>query len=127
MTISSFITITRPKERGDLFDQCYKAASGFSDEVVVIDGDGTWKKEFNWKIIGEHFQKGYETAKGDWVIHLDTDFIFHENDYDAIRNVLAGLEDYPAASCRECARYCGSMLNRNDCFMLGMNYIKKSF
>lgn len=98
MKISSFITITRPNERGDLFDQCYKAASGFSDEIIVIDGDETWKKEFNWKIIGEHFQKGYEAADGDWVIHLDTDFIFHENDYSAIRSVLSGLENYPAAS-----------------------------
>jgi len=83
--ISAFITKTRPEERGDRFDLCYKMACELFDEVVVIDGEKTWPKEFDWTLIGEHFQRGYEEATGDWVFHLDTDFIFHEQDYDSIR------------------------------------------
>lgn len=79
MKISSFITITEPEKRGDLFKQCYESAKGFSDEVIVVDGKDSWAKEFHWQTIGEHFQRGYDQARGDWVIHLDCDFIFHEN------------------------------------------------
>ena len=88
MKLSSFITKTRSKERGDRFDLCYKSAYGFCDEVVIIDGRDTWPTEFSWDLIGQHFQRGYEQATGDWVIHLDADFIIHENDYKRIRKVL---------------------------------------
>lgn len=96
LKVSAFITITDPKKRGDTYEQCFKSASGFADEVVVIDGKDTWPKEFSWEIIGQHFQRGYEQSQGDWVVHLDTDFIFHEKDYDRIREVLTG--DAPAMS-----------------------------
>lgn len=94
--ISSFITITNPEERGDRFDLCYESAKMFSDEVVVIDGKDTWPKEFDWPLIGEHFQKGYEQATGDWVFHLDVDFILHEQDAEAIRRACEA--DAPALS-----------------------------
>lgn len=96
--ISAFITITDPYNRGDLYGQCYKSAQGFADEVIVIDGKDTWPKEFSWPVIGEHFQKGYEQASGDWVFHLDTDFIFHEKDYDAIREACRINSEAPALS-----------------------------
>lgn len=85
MKISAFITKTRPEERGDRFDLCYKMATELFDEVIVVDGEKTWPKEFDWTLIGEHFQRGYEEATGDWVFHLDTDFIFHEQDYSSVR------------------------------------------
>lgn len=94
--ISSFITITNPEERGDRFDLCYESAKMFSDEVVVIDGKDTWPTEFSWEQIGQHFQKGYEQATGDWVFHLDADFILHEQDVDIIRQACTG--DAPALS-----------------------------
>lgn len=90
MRISAFVTITRPDERGDTAKQCIESAHNFADEVVIIDGEQSWPQEFYWPIIGEHFQAGYEQATGDWVFHLDTDFIFHEQDCAAIR--LACLE-----------------------------------
>lgn len=96
MKISAFITKTRPEERGDRFDLCYKMASELFDEVIVVDGEKTWPKEFDWPLIGEHFQKGYEQATGDWVVHLDADFIFHEQDYSAVRRACE--VDAPALS-----------------------------
>lgn len=98
MKIGAFITKTRPEERGDLFDQCYKMATDCFDTVSVIDGKFTWPKEFTWTVIADHFQKGYEACEADWVIHLDTDFIFHEQDFDNIRNALDKHRNAPALS-----------------------------
>lgn len=98
MLISAFITITRPEERGDTFKECLKSAEGFADEVIIVDGKDTWPQEFNWPLIGEHFQKGYEQAKGDWVFHLDTDFIFHQRDYGKIRQACKDYPTSPAVS-----------------------------
>lgn len=96
--ITSFITITEPERRGDLFKQCYKQAEKFSDEIIVIDGKDTWPKEFSWELIGQHFQKGYEQANEDWVIHLDTDFIIHEKDHEAILEACRTNSEAPALS-----------------------------
>ena len=85
MALSIFTTITDPDKRGDNFADAYACYESLADEVVVIDGKETWPKEFNWQIIGEHFQMGYEACTEEWVIHADLDFIFHENDYNAIR------------------------------------------
>jgi len=98
MTIGSFITVTDPYDRGDTYDQCLDSAEGFSDVVTVINGKETWPKEFSWEIIGQHFQKGYEDTDADWVIHLDTDFIFHERDYGRVRQALKDYPNSPAVS-----------------------------
>lgn len=91
----------------------------FADEVVVIGGDKsdahllrsmemaglvdkyeiyTWPKEFKFDFIGKQFQRGYELATGDWVIHADIDFIFHETDYQAIRQAFLANNHEPALS-----------------------------
>ncbi len=98
MKISSFITITNPHRRGDTYDQCLESARGFSDEVITVDGGDTWPYEFEWPIIGQHFQKGYNQAVGDWVIHLDCDYIFHERDYGRIIRALRDHDNEPAVS-----------------------------
>lgn len=74
--------------------ECYK---DLADEVVLIDGAGfenPWPREFSWEFIGQQFQRGYEKATGDWVIHCDLDFLFHEKDFGKIRQAL---KDYPTA------------------------------
>lgn len=98
MKLGAFITMTNPKERGDLFNQCYEMASECFDVVTVIDGKDTWPKEFSWPTIGEHFQKGYEQCQADWVFHLDCDFIFHEKDFKAIRQACEMYDEAPALS-----------------------------
>lgn len=96
MKLGAFITKTRPEKRGDTFEQCYAMAKECFDTVTVIDGDKTWPHEFDWPLIGQHFQRGYEQCDADWVFHLDTDFIFHERDYEGIRQVC--ISDAPALS-----------------------------
>jgi hypothetical protein len=98
MKIGAFITITRPEERGDTYKQCLAAAREFADVVTVINGEETWPYEFSWEVIGQHFQAGYVTTEADWVIHLDTDFIFHEMDYGLIRQACIDNNNSPALS-----------------------------
>lgn len=98
MKIGAFITITRPEERGDLYKECIEMANECFDTVTIIDGQKTWPQEFNWPLIGEHFQRGYEQTDAEWVFHLDTDFIFHEQDYAAIRKACEDNNEEPALS-----------------------------
>lgn len=119
MRLSVFTTVTRPEKRGDnaaVSLACYK---DLSDEMVEINGSHTdygvyttfvdekphhrtiyheWPQEFSWEFIGEQFQRGYEEAAGDWVIHADLDFIFHENDFGKIRQALKDYPNAPAVS-----------------------------
>lgn len=57
-----------------------------------------WPENFEWKFIGEQFQRGYEACTGDWVIHADIDYFFHENDFKKIREALEANSDQPALS-----------------------------
>jgi glycosyltransferase involved in cell wall biosynthesis len=108
--LSIFTTLTDPVERGDNWKDAIRCYREVADEVVVINGgqplglkmnDGVdriiaspWPKEFDWPLIGHQFQRGYEESSGDWVIHMDCDFIFHQNDTGRIRQAL---KDYPSA------------------------------
>lgn len=94
MTIGIFTTITDPKRRGDHYEESLKCYQELADTVTVVDGLLTWPQEFNWTLIGEHFQKGYEQCEADWVIHADLDWIFHQRDFGKIRQAL---RDYPSA------------------------------
>lgn len=114
MKLSLFTTITRPGKRGDNAQDAMRCYKDLADEVVVIDGGhwGTmkedqgkvrhvrseWPNEFSWEFIGQQFQRGYQACTGDWVIHADLDFIFHEKDFEDIRNVLEQHNDLPALS-----------------------------
>lgn len=106
-TLSIFTTVTDPIRRGDNYHDAIKCYKDLADEVVVVNGGGQitnhsgvkyvnwkWKKEFDWKFIGQQFQRGYEACTSDWVIHADLDFIFHEADFGRIRQAI---EDYPEA------------------------------
>lgn len=113
MKISIFTTITDPVKRGDLFGQALACYTDLADEVVVVNGgkqtvsDPTgkvkevkhpWPKEFSWEFIGQQFQRGYEAATGDWVIHADLDFLFHERDFTTIRKAFLDNDYSPALS-----------------------------
>jgi len=98
MRLSIFTTKTNPTERGDTYDEASLCYQSLADEVIEIDGQKTWPKEFEWPLIGEHFQKGYEAATGDWVIHADLDFIFHERDFENIIKAMQKNKDEPALS-----------------------------
>lgn len=98
MKMGAFTTITEPFRRGDMYVQCLHMMKECFDAQTVIDGSRTWPKEFDWPVIGQHFQKGYEQTNADWVFHIDTDFFFHEKDIAAIRKACEDNPDAPALS-----------------------------
>lgn len=114
MKLSIFTTITDPFFRGDNVTDALDCYEELADELVIIDGgritsytdrkhtkvvtDYAWPKEFSWEFIGQQFQRGYEATSGDWVIHADIDFIFHENDFATLRKALELNNDAPAVS-----------------------------
>lgn len=119
MKLSIFTTATNPCIRGDIYDEAIDCYTELADETIIVDGgyhqlngsrtyDGDknhpefvfnqWKKEFDWRFIGEQFQRGYEACTGDWVIHADLDYIFHERDFRAIRMACENNPDTPALS-----------------------------
>jgi hypothetical protein len=112
MKLSIFTTITAPERRGDNWQDALECYKELADEVVVVSGSNLypenegkvvniyrkWPYDFSWEFIGQQFQKGYEAATGDWVIHADLDFIFHERDFAAIRQAMIDHPDAPALS-----------------------------
>lgn len=114
MKLSIFTTITDPISRGDNYIDAINCYASLADEVIVVDGSlkesisfpyknvkvvyREWPREFDWGFIGKQFQKGYESSTGHWVIHADIDFLFHDRDMQAIRQVLERNSDKPAMS-----------------------------
>lgn len=114
MKLSIFTTITKPYQRGDNARDAISCYIDLANELVIVNGRKDeiknnkqknvkkiyyeWPKEFNWPFIGEQFQRGYEVCTGDWVIHADLDFIFHEKDFEAIRKACEDNPEAPALS-----------------------------
>ncbi len=115
MKLSIFTTLTSPDERGDNASGALRCYMELADELVVVNGgqapndfdmgfenvkiiNHSWPREFSWKFIGQQFQRGYEAATGDWVVHCDLDMIFHERDSGKIRQALRDYPHAPAVS-----------------------------
>lgn len=112
MKLSIFTTMKDPDRRGDNWQEALKCYSDLADELVIVNGgnplftenpkihevENFWYQDFDWTFIGEQFQRGYEACTGSWVIHADLDFIFHQQDFDAIRRACQEHNDQPAFS-----------------------------
>jgi len=116
MKLSIFTTLTYPDTRGDTWNEAISCYEQLTDEIVVVEGDkkfetevaffmptkvsviqNEWPKEFDWPFIGQQFQRGYEACTGDWAIRMDLDMVFHEDEFDRIRDVLTNV-DTPVAA-----------------------------
>jgi len=105
--VSIFTTLTNPEQRQDACEEAIECYSDFADEVIIIDGSGNekngfikhlmpnakiiyykWPEEFDWRFIGQQFNRGYDACTGDWVLRMDLDYILHENDIEDIRTFL---------------------------------------
>lgn len=128
ITLGICTTATAPVIRGDNIKQALECYKNLADEVVVVDGTYTgstdykwhnslffddkledyspkfkrtineWPKEFNWLLIGEQFTSAYQAATTDWVLRADLDMIWHEKDYQTIREACEKYPDAPALS-----------------------------
>lgn len=104
--LSIFTTVTNPRERGDLYHEALSCYKDLADEVVVVNGgqqvtehsgvryiNRKWAQEFDWPFIGQQFQRGFKACTHDVVIHADLDFIFHQDDFERIRNAAQQMLD----------------------------------
>lgn len=112
MKLSIFTTATDPYKRGDNYRDSMACFKQLADEIVLVDGHCTseadtpaykqidlyWPKEFDWLQISRSYQKGYDACTGDWVLFADLDFLFHEKDFENIRQVLSSHPSAPALS-----------------------------
>lgn len=94
--LSIATTYTNPEERMDPWKEALACFGDLADEVVRTGQD--WPDEFSWEYIGKTFNEGFELATGDWVIRMDLDYFFHENDFGRIRNILSKSFDKPAVA-----------------------------
>ncbi len=94
MKISIFTTITNPEERMDPWKEALACYEDIADEVVCVGKD--WPEEFSFELIGQKFQEGFDNSNGDWVIHMDIDNFFHENDISKLIGSLKDSSDYPS-------------------------------
>lgn len=92
--ISIFTTYTDPGKRMDPWKEALNCYKDFADEVIITGEN--WKEEFRWKEIGETFQEGFDSSTNDWVIRMDIDYFFHQNDKRKLLNALKKSNDYPA-------------------------------
>ena len=96
MTLGIFTVASRGDTAGDTYNEALDCYKELADTVHV--NDRQWPKEFRWEHIGQTFQDAYEHTNADWVIHCDCDFIFHEQDFIHIRQVVEANEFAPALS-----------------------------
>ena len=86
--------MTNPEERNDPWKEALNCYESFSDEVVIVGDD--WPKEFKFDLIGKYYQKGFDESSGDWVLRMDIDYFFHQNNLDRLRKYLIKNSDAPA-------------------------------
>ena len=94
--VSIITTMTDPDSRKDPWKEALQCYNDIADEVIVVGED--WPDEFDWSHIGKTFQEGFDKATGDWVIRMDLDYFFHENDIAKIRKMLQRFKNYPIVS-----------------------------
>ena len=46
-----------------------------------------WPKEFKFDLIGKFYQKGFDESSGDWVLRMDIDYFFHQNNLDKSEHI----------------------------------------
>jgi hypothetical protein len=108
----SIIGITaNPTEKQYAWKEALESYCDLADEVIIVDG-GTEDfpvpekvrkiripdpEVWTWAEHGKKLSLALGEAKGDWIIKIDLDWIFHENDLKTIRQKLEGI-DAPVAT-----------------------------
>lgn len=95
-SLSIFTSMTDPEKRNDPWKESLSCYQEFADEVVTVGEN--WPEEFEWDLIGKVFQEGFDKSTKDWVIRMDLDYFFHENDIGHLRKSLQRFNSFPAIS-----------------------------
>ena len=117
MKLSILTTITDPEKRQDPYLEAISCYMDFADEIVIVNGGNkdiyqkiaeglnlgdiqqekikiiemSWPAEWSWEELPKHLNAGLATCTGDWIIKLDIDQFFHENNIEEIRSRLSRI------------------------------------
>jgi hypothetical protein len=94
MKVNIFTTMTDPEKRRDPWREALNCYQDFADEVTVVGQD--WPYEFNFKIIGQYFQEGFDKSNCDWAFRMDIDYFLHEKNFKNIYKQLDKYSSFPA-------------------------------
>ena len=94
--LSIATSYSNPEERMDPWKEALSCYEDLADEVVR-SGEN-WPYEFSWDYIGKTFNDSFNKATGDWVIRMDLDYFFHQDDFGIIINDLEKNFDKPAVA-----------------------------
>jgi len=88
--------MTNPEDRNDAWKEALACYEDLADEIIIVGED--WPYEFKWDHIGKTFQEGFNKCNSDWVIRMDIDYFFHENDMTKIRKAIEKFKNFPTIS-----------------------------
>lgn len=119
--ISTFMCVSNPQTRGDLFIEAIESHLPFSDEFIVVNGSSTddsmnvierkfgdkvrildmqWpqgKGNWTWEEFARHWNFGFDNCHNEWVCATESDHIFHEKDAVLVKqriDELGGLHTH---------------------------------
>ena len=94
--ISVSTSFTNPEKRNDPYEEALDCYGDISDEIIIVGEN--WPIEFKWNQIGKYFQEGFDKSSGDWVLRMDIDYFFHEDDIANIKKELEKFKKFPIVS-----------------------------
>ncbi len=109
MTIGAYILVQNPISNGYPFLEVINNCLDFCDEILIVDGgttDGSfdklpkddrikikqrlWPDNSSWDFLTQQYDFGLQNLTTDWRLKMDSDYLFHENDLNDVRNYLIG-------------------------------------
>jgi hypothetical protein len=109
---------------------------GWADEIIVVDG-GTekltvtgekikivkypWPQDWSWEELPKHLNEGLKYANGDWVIRIDSDYVFKRYTREQIESELKKNESKKAVTFQKIsAVFCNKFYEKGPTLM-GLN------
>lgn len=115
MTIGCYILMQNPKTNNYPYLECINSCLDLFDEILIVDGgttDGSfdlilpdnknvwiriikrdWPDDADWDFLTQQYDFGLQNSRCDWCFKIDADYIFHEDDIEAIKEFLKNNSD----------------------------------
>jgi len=111
MSIGCYILLQNPKTNNYPYLECINSMLDIFDEILIVDGgtiDGSfdslkdprikfikrdWKDDADWDFLTQQYDYGLQNLKTDWRVKIDADYVFHQDDIQAIKDFLEANQD----------------------------------
>jgi len=112
MTLGAYILMQNPLTNKYPYSEVVNCCLDIFDEILIVDGgtdDGSfdllpktdrikfvkrlWPSDASWDFLTQQYDFGLQNLTTDWRFKIDADYLFHENDYQEIKDFLQKNED----------------------------------